>query len=253
MKNLVFVLLLFISNVVFPQGEIDNENRALFRNESTVNLLLNSNGWGFGYTFGKMDNISRKTLWNVEWVKIKDPKEYKQNAVYPDFRRFVYGKQNEFYNLRFNFGNLISLYQKKDKGGIEVRCFYFVGINAGLLKPVYYITQLDSIGEAAKYEKFSNANLTNIYGGAPFYKGLSELKFVPGIHSKIGASFEFSNRDLVINAVEGGIGIDLYPKVVKIMENNENNFYFLSLFIGYRFGRIINPRAVKPKIENESL
>lgn len=246
MRYPFIIVLLFACNTIFAQGEVTTENKALIRNEHTFVFLINNNGWGMGYTYGKMATIRKKNLWNVEWVKFKDPKEYKQyHPQYPEFRRFVFGKQNEFYNFRFSYGNLFTFFQKKDKGGIEVRCFYHVGIDAGIVKPIYYITQVMPTQIVEKINK--NSLPDNIYGGAPFYKGFNEIKVIPGITSKFGASFEFSNRDLVINAIEGGIGIDVFPKVIEIMANEHNHFYFASIFLSYRFGRIVNPRGVSSK------
>ena len=237
---------LIYSSIVFAQGDIDDEKRALIRNERTFHLSLNSNGWGGGFAFGKMVNIYRKKLYSVELVTIKDAKELKINNPYqPEFHRFIYGKNNVFYNLRFGFGHLFKLYDKKDKGGIEVRWFYNTGPLLGLLKPVYYVTGVDPYTT----EKFNSSlhTASSILGGASYFKGFDELSVVPGAFVKIGTSFEFSKKDLVVNALEGGLTLDIFPKKVDLMANNKNQFYFLAIFVSYRFGKIINPRAIPQK------
>lgn len=243
---IISVLFIFLSLSSYAQGEIDSEQKALIRNERSFHLSLNSNGWGGGFTYGKMVNIYRKKLYSAELVIIKDPKELKVNNPYqPDYRRFVYGKNNVFYNFRFLYGNLHKLYDKKDKGGIEVRWFYNFGPSIGLLKPVYYITGVDPL----RTEKFDPAlhTATSILGGASYFKGFSELGVVPGASVKVGGSFEFSKRDLLLNALEGGVIFDLFPSKIDIMANDRNNFYFLAIFVSYRFGKIINPRAIPEK------
>lgn len=248
MRCTIILVLFFLSFSLssLAQGDIDSEQKALIRNERSFHLSLNSNGWGGGFTYGKMINIHRKMMYSAELVIIKDAKELKVNNPYqPDYRRFVYGKNNIFYNIRFGYGNLHKLYQKKDKGGIEVRWFYNFGSSLGLLKPVYYITGVDPL----RTEKFDPAlhTATSILGGASYFKGFSELSVVPGATGKLGASFEFSKRDLLLNALEGGVIFDVFPKKIDVMANERNSFYFLAIFVSYRFGKVINPRAIPQK------
>ncbi len=243
---LTFLALAIHPLLIFAQGDIDSEQKVLIRNERSYHLSLNSNGWGGGFTYGKMINIKRKIFYTAELVTIKDAKELKINNPYqPELRRFVYGKNNIFYDFRFGYGHLIKLYDKKDKGGIEVRLFYHIGPVLGLLKPVYYITSVDPLTT----ERFDPAlhTSTSILGGASYFKGFNELSVVPGAFAKIGGSFEFNKKDILINALEGGLTFDLFPKKIDIMANDKNQFYFFAIFVSYRFGKIINPRAVVQK------
>ena len=246
MRYVIISILLFVlsTSLIYAQGDINDERKALIRNEQTFHIALNSNGWGGGFTYGKMINIYRKSLYSVEMLIIKDAKELKINNPYqPSFRRFVYGKNNLFYNFRFGYGHLINLYDKKDKGGIGVRLFYNIGPAIGILKPVYYVTGVNPM----QTEKFSSALHTSssILGGASYFEGFNELKVVPGIFAKFGGSFEFSKRDLQVSSIDGGVALDVFVKKIDIMANDKNQFYFLSIFVSYRFGKIINPRAVK--------
>lgn len=233
---------------VFAQGDIDSEQKSSIRNERTFHLLLNSSGWGFGYSYNKMNNnVFNKTIWNAEFITLKDPKELKiNNPYYPEGRRFVFGKANEFYNFKFGYGKLLTLYDKKDRGGIEIRFFYHFGPVIGLLKPVYYeVLYYDpEKGAEVKTERFNSSihSYVDIYGRASYFKGFSKMSVVPGAYLRFGSSFEFSKKDLSVNALEGGFGIEVFPKKIEIMQNDKNKFYFLSLFVSYRFGKIINPR-----------
>ncbi|PKP11780.1 MAG: hypothetical protein CVU09_02790 [Bacteroidetes bacterium HGW-Bacteroidetes-4] len=243
MKKWVLIFLLYSTfHSLHAQGDISEEKKEFIRNERTFHLMLNSNGWGGGFMYGKMKNIYRKQLWNVEFVSIKDPKEYRvSHPYYPDLRRFVFGKANEMYNFRFGLGQQFNLFDKKDRGGIEVRLFYHTGLSVGVLKPLYYITSESPRVE----EKFDPAihSPYDILGGASFFKGFNELNVTPGVYLKAGSGFEFSQREKFLNVIEGGVGLDVFPKKMKIMANDQENFLFFSLFIVYRFGKIINPRA----------
>lgn len=254
MRLILTLLFLFISTLAFCQGDIDDQQKALTRNEQSGHVLLNTNGWGLGYCYGKMVNARKKTLWNAEFNFIKSSKEMKiNNPYFPDGRRFVYGKENDLLNLRLGYGKLKRIYSKMDQGGLEVRFFYHFGPTIAFLKPVYYevLYYNSTLGYDIKTEQFSSSihSYVDIYGGSSIFEGFSELSVVPGLYARVGTSFEFSKKDLVINALEGGVSIDLFPKKVPIMANDKNSVYYLSLFISYRFGQIMDPKL---KIVNEA-
>jgi hypothetical protein len=117
----------------------------------------------------------------------------------------------------------------------------------GVLKPIYYITSESPWIE----EKFDPAihSPYDILGGASFFKGFDELSVTPGVYLKVGSGFEFSQREKFLNVIEGGLGLDVFPKKMKIMANDQDKFLFFSLFMVYRFGKISNPRA---KMANNS-
>ena len=70
--------------------------------------------------------------------------------------------------------------------------------------------------------------------------GFNELKLIPGLYGKTGFSFEYSQKDAIIHALEAGISITAYPKEIPIMATEQNNWIFFTLNVGYRFGRIID-------------
>jgi hypothetical protein len=259
MKKCTLIIILNLLGVcLYAQGDIDNEQKSSIRNENTYHILLNSNGWGFGYAYHQMGNsVFRKTIWNAEFIALRDNKELKiNNPYYPEGRRFVFGKANEFYNFKFGYGKLLRLYEKKDRGGIEIRFFYHFGPVVGVLKPVFYeVLYYDpEKGAEIKTERFNSSihSYVDIYGRASYFKGFSKIGVVPGAYLRFGGSFEFSKKDLAVNALEGGFGIEVFPKNVEIMQNDKNKFYFISLFVSYRFGKIINPR-LKYQQQNREL
>ncbi len=250
MRNLIVIGFCILQTFLsFAQGEIDSIPKALVRNEHSVAGHLYTNGWGVEYCYGKMNNIHSKTLYSFDFAIIHDAKEVKvSNPISSDNSRYAYGKLNVFFNTRFTYGKLHNLYQKKDKGGVEIRCYYKIGPVFGFLKPIYY-----KVGKESKIEKFNSAshlNITDIYGKASFFKGFSEIKIMPGAHIKGAVSFEFGKKDLIINAIEGGLSIDIFMKEVEIMANDFNSFYFAALFISGRFGKIKNPRIKRIKTKN---
>lgn len=231
---------------VFAQGQIDSLPKAFTRHEHTVGGNLYTNGWGIGYTYGHMNKAKLKALYSIDFSVIHDPKEIKTtNPASSENNRFVYGKTNFLLNLNFTYGKLHRLFEKKDVGGIEIRYFYKVGPAMGFQKPIYY--RFISDGEES-VEKFTNAThhlIGNIEGKASFFKGFDEINIVPGIHANGGVSFEFGKQDLLINALEGGVSLDIFTKRIELMANEYSQFIFPSLYLTLRFGKIVDPRIKK--------
>jgi len=249
MQNiLIQILLLFISTVIFAQGEINTESKAFIRNERTFSISLNSNGYGINYRIAKRLDGFRKKIYDVDLAEIKHPKETKtSNPYFENQKRFIYGKENNFYNLHLGIGLQKELFSKFDNGGISIKYFYSGGLSCGIQKPIYYEILYPTsnpyeyiiVVEQLNTEK---QEIDDIYGRAPYFKGFDKLSLKPGLYFKFGVSFEYSKNEKRISAIETGINIDAFYKKIIIMQTKENNQLFLSLYISFRFGRIINGR-----------
>jgi hypothetical protein len=235
----------FASIPVLAQGEIDNQTRVIFRDESTFGGFLNSNGFGINYRYGFWRDAKNQFILDADLTYVKHHKEVKTQVAYNySTRRYVFGKQNLFWELKGMAGWQKELYRKYDKTGISVRLFYSGGLSVGFLKPIYYeVFTFSPIGEAAEsdYRKFDAAiHQTQIGGRGPFFKGFDEISIIPGITGKTGLSFEYSERDAILHALEAGVSLTVYPKEIPIMATERNKFLFFTLSVGYRFGNIVD-------------
>jgi len=238
-------LLVFINS--FSQGEIDNQARILYKNERTFGVFLSSNGFGGDFSYAKRINARNHNLYQVELFSLSHPKEIKMSNSFYSNKSFVFGKINNFYELKGQWGRSSEIYRKNDAGSISVRYFYSAGPTIGFLKPVYYEIYY-STGVPYEYytkvEKFNTSvHQSNIFGKASFFEGIDEISIIPGVSAKFGFSFEYSRRNININAIEFGAGIDIFPKEIPIMATETNQFFFLNLFAGYRFGKSIDISA----------
>ncbi len=247
MKKLLFFILFSLgaSPLLLAQGEIDEQTHLLFNDESTFGIFMNSNGFGANYRHGFYRNARNQFILDVGMSYVKHPKEAKTQVAYTySTRRYVFGKAYLFWELRGTVGWQKEIYRKYDKGGISVRWYNAGGVALGFLKPIYYeVYTFSAIGEATSrdYMKFDAAiHQTQIGGRGPFFKGFSELGLVPGITAKTGLSFEYSQKDAIVHALEAGISLTLYPKRIPIMATELNNYLFFNLNVGYRFGRIVD-------------
>lgn len=250
MKKWVLGIWLFhlIGGFLFAQGEIKDQARIFYRNEKSFGISLNSNGMGVSGRFAKRINARKKTLWEIDMANIKHPKEVKITNSYYNNRSFVFGKTNLFINLRGGWGKQHEMFRKVDRGGISIRRYFSVGPTIGFLKPIYYEVFKAGGGVNDYYistEKFSTStHQGNIYGRASFFKGINETTVMPGIYGRFGLSFEYSKSDITIHAIETGVSLDLFPKEMMIMATEQNNFYFLTLFVAYRFGKVVDDQGI---------
>lgn len=245
-KYIIFILIICsVSATLVAQGEIDEQKRVMFRDESSFGGFLTSNGFGINYRYGFWRNAWNQFILDGDLTYVKHPKEVKTVVPY-DYQthRYVFGKENLFWELKGMAGWQKEIFRKIDKTGISVRVFYSGGFSVGFLKPIYYeVYTFSSIGEATSMElmKFNlGIHQTQIGGRGPFFMGFDELKVVPGATGKAGLSFEYSQRDAIIHALEAGISLTVYPKKIPIMATEKNNFLFFNLIVGYRFGRIVD-------------
>ena len=244
MKRIVILIGLFVSNqYLYAQGEIAEEDKIFYKNERTFAILLNSNGLGLNFRYGKRLTALKKIIYETDLVNINHPKEIKLNSnqFYISARSFVYGKVNQFYNLRLGIGIQNEMFPKHDRGGISIRRYYSFGADIGMAKPIYYlITTVDNPEtQVAKFE--DHLQPENIVGKASYFKGFNELSVIPGAYGKFGLMFEFGKFNETIHAIDVGALIDVFVKKAPIMASH-NSQIFLTLFASYRFGKVIDAK-----------
>lgn len=252
MKKSIIIFFLFLFSIrVFSQGELDEEKKIFYRNEKTFGFIINSNGWGVNYRFAKRINASEKWIYDGDFNVIKHPKERKSNTYSSPVSRVVYGKLNYVINLRASAGRQRELFRKFDKSSVSVRIFYLTGVTFAFAKPIYYqILQND--GMTIKDQKF-DAYVPSFYilGRSQVFKGLFETKVYPGAFVKIGTCFEYSKKDKKFRAIEAGISFDAYYKKIEIMATEKNNMFYPSLYLTFRFGKVVSGYHLKEIYKDE--
>ncbi len=248
MKKLLIVAVIFTYNALslYAQGDLDEQKKVFFRNERSFGILLNTDGIGFSYRTAKRTDYLNKRLIEIDAGTLNHPKEYRQPNFLNQGGTFVFGKLNSTFFLRGGIGHQHEIYKKSDFGGIAIRYFYSAGPVLAIYKPIYYrvLYPISSTGDfEIREEKFdvSIAVPQDIYSKASFTKGLDETKVLPGLYVKGGFNFEYSKEDKIIHAIEVGAQINAFPKKIPIMASSDNKAIFISLFVSYRFGMILDP------------
>lgn len=241
-KILPLLLTMCISDLIFAQSESNIDKKILYRKEKSGFIMVHSGGFGLGYRQGKHKTYFRKIMWEIEALNIKHPKEIKMSSYYENSRSFLYGKLNHFYVFRGGFGQQHILNGKPYWGGIEVRLFYYGGLDLGFTKPIYlYIVKFDEqTGESyLSLERFDpNIHyITDIYGRGSFFKGFNKIGFYPGIYAKIGLSFEYGADDRFVKTLECGVFMDAFYRSIPIMATQKNQFFFANVYLSLHLGK----------------
>ncbi|MCD6566132.1 MAG: hypothetical protein J7K53_09345 [Bacteroidales bacterium] len=254
MKKVTLLLLIFslFPLVGISQGELDVQQKAFYRNEKSIGLMLNSTGYGLSFRYGERINFFNKRIYEGDINILKHPKEYKTtNTYFPGNRQFVFGKLNFALTLHGGIGFQHIIFKKIDQGGIAIRYIFSGGPSFSLYKPIYY----DVLYPVSFYESELRSETFNvsihsrddIYKQSSFLKGINEIKIIPGVYGKAGINFEYSKQDRTIHVIEIGITLDAFLKKIPIMASEDNLWFFPALFVSYRFGRIMDKKTPLPE------
>jgi len=244
MKILYFIIfiLCLISTKSFAQGEISEDETIVFKNEKSAGASFNTNGWGIDYRQGYFINIHKSSIFQIEFNVLKHQQEKKTYSLLDATRRYVYGKQNFCFDFRLGVGLQQQLYLKKDVGSVEIRTYILIGPVLGYKKPIYYIIT-DTTTRIEKY--MPSHQRGTIKGHAAFAKGFSEIKMNPGFYVRLGLGFEHGKINRTLRSLDVGIMAFAYMNEMKILANDYNSRFFVSLFLNYRMGSFLYGRHLK--------
>lgn len=241
---------------VFRSRKRDKEKEkpdgVVLNKEFSVGGKATTAGWGFFGEYTRVQSISRKQVFQIEFMELKHPKQVKISND-PGFfspgieapRAFVFGKQNNLYAIHFGYGQRYVLGGKAKKSGVEVNITWTAGPTLGLLKPYYVrayrlINDQQIIIEEIKYTQEDATRFltpTSIYGSAGFSFGLGEIRPIPGAFGKVGLNFDWANYSEFIKSIEAGIGADLFFERTPIMVTEQNKVQFVYLYLSLQLGK----------------
>lgn len=224
-----------------------------FTNEYMFGGGITAIGWYVSGTYATVSSNDKRRFYRLDILEYGDFKQKKQLSEYSlekfgydPPRRYIYGKQNNFYSIQLSSGVKDVIGEKAKKSGLEIQYQYGVGASLGLSKP-YYLKTLyeidDPPGFTLRDEKYVADSVghflekTLIYGASPFTKGFAELGVTPGINLGGGLTFDWGAQRHIIRAIEVGLEADFYFKSPQIMANGNENPIFLNLYLGIQIGK----------------
>lgn len=244
MKNSLKILILsFFPFFLAAQLPNKQETGVLMKREFYGGLTLTTNGWGVNFSYGRQKNVRYKALYGIDIGNIRNKKEYKSFSTFLNkSKSYYYGKLNSLLVFRPFYGGKVLLFEKKRENATEIDFVWATGFSLGLLKPVYLkIRELDKTTSVFHNveERYDPAKHypENIYGRAPWYKGLSESKLLPGIFVKVGFNFDISTRKSRLWGIEIGGKADIYFQTVPLMYNTKNYSIFPAFYANITLGK----------------
>lgn len=222
----------------------------LYNKEFTIGLKAHTNGFGLSAHFIKIKNRFKRRVLEIQVMDLKNPKE-KRSQSNQSFngnsaKGYVFGKQNNFYNINASLGVLKAIAEKGRKSGVAFSLYYAGGVSLGITKP-YYLDLVYSNTDI-RSEKYvegpeGNANFflnqQRIFGSSGFAAGLNEIGFVPGVQGKVALHFDWANNSEFIKALEVGAMVNGYIKRVPILVSDEvkNNLIYVNLYARLLLGK----------------
>ncbi|MBU1011100.1 MAG: hypothetical protein KKD74_13275 [Bacteroidetes bacterium] len=242
-------VLVFLCLVPMAQAQEDVlfdsiDNQIIYSHERVGTVIATNLGLGAGFRKGINKNAFNTRVLSFEFVSMRSPKQVKViNPYYNNAKRYVYGKLNDVFMLRASYGNKKLLNRKPYWGGVELRWVYDGGASLAFEKPYYLFVRkvLGNNTVVIETELFSpDISWDNIYGRAPFTKGFSELKVIPGVFVHTGINAEFGYVKTSIKALEAGLTLEAFPQGVSIMDDNLKQKFFATFYLSFSFGRRFN-------------
>jgi predicted XRE-type DNA-binding protein len=224
----------------------EEEGALIYQKQISQGIHFNTDGWSIFYEKGKYKTITTTNLWWIEVGEHRLPKEERTPTAssvqgFIILSNYVYGKQNNLYDVKLGFGQQKLIGGKGNKNGVAVSAIYGGGITAGLLKPYYLQIQNPSTQrqEDIKYDNNDQLFLdpTVILGKGSFSKGFGEMQIVPGGHVKGALRFDYGRYNEVVSALEVGLKATYFSKKMPIMLLNDEKSLFFNAYISVTFGK----------------
>jgi hypothetical protein len=224
-------------NAMIKQEE---EGNLSFRKQTAFGIQLRTDGYGGFFELGRRKSPRFTNTYSLEITEIKHRKEEKSNSVENLFSSsFIYGKINNFYQVKLGFGQQYILGQKGNKNGVAVLGIVQGGIDLGLLKP-YYLHIQDSANNERTISYYDDPQSfvfpVQIFGSGGLGKGWNQLKMKPGLYLKTALRFDFGRYNETIQALEIGMSLEAFSQKIPIMVFNDAKQLFYQGHIAFVFG-----------------
>ena len=221
----------------------------LYDQEWSANFRLITRGYGLGFNWGEIETYYKTKIYSFNLDFFKHPKESRQNrrpSVYNSIARpFIFGKQNSFFSIKAGMGQKRYFSEKAKRRGLAIGITYQGGIALGFEKPYYLEVindgnpnrnpTIDIKYDEATADEF--LDLARIEGSSGFFKGLSESSIIPGLHGRLEANFAWGAFDENVRSLDVGLMLEIYPRTIELMINEQNAPYFLHFYINFQIGK----------------
>jgi hypothetical protein len=221
------------------KGQVEEDARLLYMYERSFGIMVHSHGFAVNYRRGRSFGERKKGLFDIELSTLRHSKEFRiASGSISNSGSYVYGKLNSVMLVRTGYGIKSVAFRKELLNAIEISWFGAIGASTAMVKPVYLeiIKRQNGAREIEKYDPEEHT-LDNIFGKAPWARGVNELRVLPGIYGRFGLQFDYDSEDDGIKFIETGIILDFHPRPLPIMAFNTSNPLTTSLYLSLNFGK----------------
>ena len=219
----------------------EEEGAMVYSKQGAFGIKLNTDGYGIFYEHGKYKTITTTNLW---WLELGERKNSKEEKVTPYNGAYIgtpliYGKQNNFYYLKFGLGQQRLIGGKGNKNGVAVSAIYGGGLSLGMLKPYYIRVVQNGVEKDIRYDNNDSAflNPSIIAGASGFTKGFGDIKYVPGVHGRVALRFDYGRYNEILSAMEVGVNAEFYTQNMPIMVHAPDKKFFFNAYVALVFGK----------------
>lgn len=232
---IVLIAALVIPSLAEAQFNQDG-SVTIYKRDFQYGASLHTRGFSINTRYTKDIIYGKKKQWEFDFVtSMKHPQEYKERSG--TRKPFVFGKLNSMSVLRASYGRQRVLADYINSLSVRVNLHYSLGVNVGLLKPIYYFeVNAEDPNEPVKFNSNKHFYATDFEGAAPWSKGLNEVGFRPGLSGKLALSFEWGKQDDRFKSLETGIMADVYGQRLPIMAFTDNDFAYINIYAALMIG-----------------
>lgn len=217
----------------------EEEGELVFNKQSVFGVKLVTDGYGLSYEFGKYQTNKKSLLFQIEFNEKRHPKEKKLSLFDGiGFSNVIFGKTNNFYQLKLGVAQQLRIGGKGNKNGVAVSGIVGGGFSAGLEKP--YLVNVTVNGQEFRttFPTIIDSGYTDkINGSAGVFRGWSSVKFNPGAHAKLAMRFDYGRFNETVTAIEAGVMAEYYSKKVSQLAYVKEKQFFLTGYISILLGR----------------
>jgi len=217
----------------------EEEGEIIFNKQSAFGIKLNTDGYGLSYEVARFKSARVATVFQFEINEKKHKKEKRTSLLNGfNFNSVIFGKLNNFYQVKLGVGQQRIIGGKGNKNGVGVMAVYAGGFTLGLQKP-YFVDVIDQSQQ--RYRKTYPTITDSGYieqGASGFTVGWDKVQPKYGLHAKGALRFDYGRFNETVSAIEVGLTGEYYfRKVAQMAYNPEKNFFFnayISLLLGRR-------------------
>ncbi len=218
--------------------KLQEEGEIIFNKQNAFGIKLSTDGYGLSYEWGRFKSNRVATIFQIEINEKKHKKEKRTSLLSGfNFNSLIYGKLNNFYQVKFGMGQQRIIGGKGNKNGVAVMAVYSGGLSAGLVKP-YFVDVEDNFGQRVRktYPTIIDSNYLE-QGASGFTVGWNEVMVRPGAFAKAALRFDYGRFNETVTAIEVGLNAEYYSSKIPQMAFNKEKQFFFNAYITLLLGR----------------